>query len=343
VIKVVIKRALLALEIEKVSLFLQENGLKYDADITETLYIEQDNTVIASISRSAYLIKCLAVRENRRGENLAGTILSELLSNMRLEGLNYYQVYTKSTYIPSFESMGFRLLANSGHVAILEAGESRIDDKMEEIKEAVEKHINASVFNKNIGAIVVNCNPMTKGHYQLILDSAKKHDVFLVFVVEEDQSFFNYEERFAFVHNALMAYPNIMVLPSTKYMVSQLTFPSYFLKTIDEAEYEHALLDAIIFRDHFVKKLNIAKRYIGSEVEAVMVAYNKILKDQLKDLIVEQKRFTLGNETISASLVRKLIFENRIEEAVKYIPEPNQTLFNEIAGKKYNEYKRSNS
>jgi len=338
----VIKRALLDHEIAKVTSFLQDNGLKFDADITETLYIEDDNELIASISRSSYIIKCLAVKSDRRGENLAGIILSELLQDMRQEGINYFQVFTKSEYIFVFESMGFRLLAKTTRVAILEAGESRIAEKMAEIKIQIERRLKTSILNRNIGAIVVNCNPMTKGHYQLILDSAVNHDLFLVFVVEEDQSVFDFEERFAFVRNALKDQEQIMVLPSTKYMVSQLTFPSYFLKTIDEAEYEHAMLDAIIFRDHFLKDLNIAKRYIGTETEPVMTAYNKILKDILNDAIVERERFCLDNTVISASIVRKLIFMDRIDEACKFIPEQNRELFLEVARKKYDEYKRSN-
>ena len=95
-----IKRALLSQEIAKVKLFLEENGLKYDKDITETLYIEEDNEPIASVSRSDYIIKCLAVKSDKRGENLAGAVLSEMLQNMRQEGIDYYQVFTKSNMFP---------------------------------------------------------------------------------------------------------------------------------------------------------------------------------------------------------------------------------------------------
>ncbi|NLZ61191.1 MAG: hypothetical protein GX904_00150 [Acholeplasmataceae bacterium] len=337
-----IKRALLSQEIAKVKLFLEENGLKYDKDITETLYIEEDNEPIASVSRSDYIIKCLAVKSDKRGENLAGAILSEMLQNMRQEGIDYYQVFTKSEYVSVFESMGFRMLAKTKRVAILEAGESRIKETMIKLKTRIEKHLKASVNDKSIGAIVVNCNPMTLGHYQLILDSAVNHDLLLVFVVEEDQSLFSFEERVAFVENALKNQQKIMVLPSTKYMVSQLTFPSYFLKTIDESEYEHAMLDAIIFRDYFLHDLNISKRYIGSETETVMTAYNSILKTVLKDVIVERKRFMLNDVVISASLVRKLIFENRIEESLKYIPKQNHELFLETVKCKYDGYKQPN-
>ncbi len=335
-----IKQALLDQEIAKTKAFLAQNGLKYDADITQTLYYEEDGEIIATISRSNHIIKCLAVRKDRRGENLAGVILSELLSAMRLEGIYHYQVFTKTEYVGVFQNLGFQLLAATANVAILEAGEARIEEKIAAIRVNIAKKYGIASLDKSIGAIVVNCNPMTKGHYQLILEAAKNHDIMLVFVVEEDQSVFTYAERFAFVENALKTYPNIMVLPSTKYMVSQLTFPSYFLKTIDEAEYEHAMLDAILFRDHFMIPLNIQKRYIGGESEPVMVAYNKILKSTLGERIVLRDRFCLDKETISASLVRKLIFENKIAEAMKYIPEANHELFLEVAKRKYAESKR---
>lgn len=326
-------------ELEKIRSFLLENGLKFDANITETFFIDEADKIIASISRSGYLIKDLAVDRLYRGENLGGMLVSEILNSMRQERIFYYQVFTKTEYVPVFSSLGFKLIEKTDKVAILEAGESEIESEIIKMRTKIEAHFQISLEHADIGAIVVNCNPMTKGHFQLILESAKKHAYFLVLVVEEDQSAFSYEERLLLVKTALEPYHNIFVLPSTKYIVSALTFPSYFLKSIDEAEREHAKLDAMIFVDYFMKNLNISKRYIGSETEPVMVTYNQLLQDYLKDSLVLTKRFEHKENIISASLVRKLIFDNKIEAASEYVPDNIKTLFIKITKEKYEKQK----
>ncbi len=336
----IIKKALMSYEIDKVRQFLLENGLKFDSDITETFFIVEENTIIASVSRNGYVIKDLAVDLLYRGENLGGMLVSEVLNSMRQEHIFYYQVFTKTEYVPVFSSLGFKLVEKTDKVAILEAGESKIESEILKMKTQIENHFSITLEKTDIGAIVVNCNPITKGHFQLILESAKKHTYFLVLVVEEDQSTFTYTERFLLVKTALKNYANIIVLPSTKYIVSALTFPSYFLKSIDEAEREHAKLDAMIFKDYFMKILNISKRYIGSETEPVMVAYNQLLQDYLQDAIVLNKRFEHRGIVISASLVRKLLYENKIEAASEYVPDNIKSLFIKIAKEKYDKQKR---
>ncbi len=331
----IVKRALLEKEIVLVKDFLLANDLKYDQDITETYFIEEEGRVIASVSRSGYLIKALAVDQDYRGENLGALLVTEILNSMRLERIYYHQVFTKTEYAELFKSLTFRLIAETDKVAILEGGDGDIRAEINKMRSIIETHFGIDVKNADIGAIVVNCNPITKGHYQLITNSAEKHQYFLVLVVEEDQSMFSYEERFLLVKSALEPFDNILVMPSTKYIVSALTFPSYFLKTIDEAEKEHAKLDALIFKQYFMPILNIAKRYVGSETEPVMVAYNDLLQETLEDRLVLIKRYEQDGNVISASRVRKLIQENKLEAALKLVPEKTSDLLSRIVRQKH--------
>ncbi len=331
----VVKKALIKEEFDRLRLFLDAYDLKYDEKITESLYVEADGRIIATASRYGNLIEAVAVSREHRGENLAVSLISELLASMRKEGIFYYQVYTKAEYLPVFESMGFRFVEKTEKVAILEGGEGDIETEIGKIKKRVEGKYRIKLNKTDVGAIVVNCNPMTKGHFQLIVEAAAKHEIFLVFVVEEERSFFTYPERMKLVKAALSGFPNIMVLPSTKYVVSSLTFPSYFLKSIDEAEKEHAKLDAMIFRDYFMRILNIRKRYIGSETEPVMTTYNDLLKKYLKESLVLRERFKYHKDVISASKVRQLITEGHITEASELVPENIKDMFMEMAKKKY--------
>ena len=324
----VVKQALLPSEIQRVTDFLAQNDLGFDARVTETLYIEIDDQIVGTVSRLDYLIECLAVDKHYRGENLAGLLVTEILASLRAHQLYHYLVYTKAIYIPVFEAMNFTLLASTGSVCILEAGLESILDEIAGLKRRI---IGKAALDSDFGAIVVNCNPITLGHYGLIETAAKKHRHLLVFVVEEDLSMFSYKERFSLVWLALADLENVIVLPSTKYIVSQLTFPSYFLKTMDEREEEHAKLDALIFKNYFMKELHITKRYVGTEMDPFMVKYNAILKTTLGDQLDIIQRYQKDGVTISASIVRKLMLEGKIEEALGYVPQPTRPLLRELA------------
>lgn len=329
----VIRQALLKSEIERVRAFLASFDLRFDARIQDTLYAEEDGVLVGTVSRADSLIECLAVDPSWQGENLAGKLVSELLVLMREKGILHQMVYTLSAHAAAFEAMNFRRLADTGKVAILEGGSGSIEEAMEGLKKRIRGKW--AEDDPDTAAIVVNCNPITLGHLGLIEYAASRHARLLLFVVEEDLSTFTYKERFSLIHLAVKELENVLVLPSTPYIVSSLTFPGYFLKSMDEKEEEHARLDAILFRDRFLKDLGIAKRYVGTETDLFMVKYNGILKAALGDRLEIVPRFRKEGTTISASIVRRLIFENRIEEALAFVPEATRPLLREIAKGKY--------
>ena len=83
----------------------------------------------------------------------------------------------------------------------------------------------------SIGCIVMNCNPFTLGHRYLIEKAAKEVKWLYVFVVEEDRSFFGFQDRYDLVKHGVRDIKNVVVLPSGKLMISSLTFVDYFNKT----------------------------------------------------------------------------------------------------------------
>ncbi len=324
-----IKQALLEKEKQRIEVFLSnfDLGLSYR---DETYFIEEENQIIATISLDGHIIKGLAIDESYRGLNLTGELVSEAIRVMTSKGLYSYHVFTKSIYTDIFQSLGFRLLADTGKVAFMEGGIDTIDSVVNGIKKRIEVHFGIELSKHDIGCVVVNCNPMTLGHYQLIEKASKEHEFLIVFVVETDESVFTFKERFSLVYLGLKEFHNILVLPSTSYIVSKSTFPSYFLKELDEREREHAKLDALIFMNYFIPLLNIKKRHVGGETDLVMVAYNQILKDTLKDHLQAIERFTEAGVTISASLVRKLMKEQKYDEALRYVPKAIRPLLKGI-------------
>ena len=324
-----IKQAFLEKDQLRIEQFLSsfDLGFSYNDD---SFYMEENDDIIATLSIDHHIIKGLAIKEDYRGLNLAGELVSHAISLLSSRNIYSYHVFTKSIYKDIFESMGFRLLADSSVVAFMEGGIDSIDQVILNIKKKVETHFSIDIMKQDIGCVVVNCNPMTLGHYQLIEKASKEHDYLLVFVVETDESVFTFKERFSLVYLALKEFSNILVLPSTSYIVSKSTFPSYFLKVLDDREREHAKLDALIFRDYFMPALNIRLRHVGGETDAVMVAYNQILKDTLKASLQAIERFKKEGVIISASLVRKLMKENKIDEALSYVPKAIRPLLKGI-------------
>ena len=128
---------------------------------------------------------------------------------------------------------------------------------------------------------------------------------------------------------------NVCVVPSSKYIVSSSTFPSYFLKDENEVIEQYSKIDALIFKEYFIKNLYIKKRYVGTETVNKMVNYNNVLKETLKDKLVIINRLTENDEVISASKVRQLLKENKYDEALYYVPREIAFILRSVASSKY--------
>lgn len=190
---------------------------------------------------------------------------------------------------------------------------------------------------KTRGAIVVNCNPMTLGHKYLIDKALEMVDQLLIFVVEEDKSIFPFEDRFNIIKEELKGYNNISLLKGGPYIISQATFPTYFIKKKDEMLDIYTEIDGKIFGDKIAKDLKIDIRFFGSEPkDLVTLAYNNTLKKILEDRNIEVniiERRKLEENIVSASYVRHLLSNKEIDEAYKYLPKATIDYLNSEKGK----------
>lgn len=113
-------------------------------------------------------------------------------------------------------------------------------------------------------------------------------------------------------------------------MISNATFPSYFLKDKDTVIRSHAVLDITIF-EKIAKTLGIRVRYVGEEpFSAVTGIYNQVMAEQLAAAgltLTVIPRKESGGTAISASKVRQLIKENRMEEMHGLVPESTYSYF----------------
>lgn len=176
---------------------------------------------------------------------------------------------------------------------------------------------------KKTGAIVMNCNPFTKGHRYLIEESAKKVDVLYIFVVEENKSFFSFEDRIEMVRLGISDIENVVVIPSGKYIISSETLPGYFEKDENNDLELDATQDLDLFGGVIAKEFEIVVRFAGDEPEdAVTRQYNQQMKSILPVYgveFMEIPRKKIAGKAISASSVRKYIKEQEYGEVRKLV------------------------
>lgn len=183
-----------------------------------------------------------------------------------------------------------------------------------------------SGIDGRVGAIVMNCNPFTKGHRHLIEYAAGQADTLIVFVVEEDASAFRFDDRLEMVRLGTRDLGNVKVVPSGKYNISKSTFAQYFekdkeIQSIDSMEY-----DLRIFCEVIARCMNICCRFAGEEpTDAVTRRYNEAMKKILPQYGMEFYQIprlkTYGGEYVSATTVRRLLNQDDWEAVSQLLPE----------------------
>ena len=171
----------------------------------------------------------------------------------------------------------------------------------------------------------MNANPFTLGHQYLVETAASQSSHLYVFVVSEDRSFFNTNDRMEMVKRGVSHLPNVTVLPTRDYMVSSATFPSYFLKEKADLEVAkvQATLDATLFLENIVPTLQLTKRFVGQEpLSPVTSVYNDALRaafgSDLELVIID--RLSAGDEVVSATRVRAAIQDKNVDELKQLVP-----------------------
>lgn len=136
--------------------------------------------------------------------------------------------------------------------------------------------------------------------------------------------FFSFDERFAFVKAGVADLTNVMVVPSGQFILSQSTFPEYFIKVADENIVKNVEYDIMLFAERIAPKLNITYRFVGEEPDDIVTnEYNQAMKRILPQNginIIEIPRKKNDKEIISASLARKCLEDNDYGKLASLIP-----------------------
>lgn len=296
--------------------FLAQAGLEADSSVERTALIWDEGQLIATGSRQGNLLKCIAVDPLRQGEGLTATVLTQLRQDAFAAGHKQLFLYTKPKNKLQFQSLFFYPIAQTDQILLME-------DRPRGIREFLDT-LPAVNATGTVGALVMNCNPFTKGHRYLIETASKACDHVYVFVLSEDKSRFSAADRLEMVKLGTRDLPNVTVLTTGPYLISSATFPTYFLKERKKTESIHCLLDIEIFVKYFVPKFGITHRYVGTEPLSPMTEqYNAALRQHLPGkgiTLVEVPRLNLEDTPVSASAVRALMDAGDIQALQKIVP-----------------------
>lgn len=336
---------------QRIEAFLKRNGLRFDDMHYYAAITDDDGDMIAGGGLKGNVIKCVAVDDAHKGEAIANTLISHLIAHANEEGHSNVMLFTKPKNRQLFESLSFRLLAEAPEAVLMETGIGGINNTVEQLKKIKEEgevckennqeckkeektnlnittpqHLNSSTpqpLNTTTplrGVVVMNCNPFTLGHRYLIEQAAKQVERLFVMVVREDCSLFAYAERKAMVEQGVAHLKNVTVIDGSEYAISQATFPTYFLKRLDDAADTQMLLDLDLFRRHIAPALGTTVRFVGTEpIDQLTRRYNQLMHEVLAD-VRETARLEKKGNAVSASRVRKAMEQGDMSTIRQLVP-----------------------
>lgn len=327
-----IRDILLDSEINEVKKLLETNNLIYESTVTKTIGLYDHNKLIATGSIDHNVIKMIAVDPNYQSQNISSKILSHLLFYLEAHDINHYFLFTKPENKDIFSNYNFNEIMETKDIVLFENKHDDIQKKLIALSQSI------PAKKGSRGCIVMNLNPMTLGHLYLIEETSKMHDDIIIFLVETDESLFSYDTRLNLLKKSIKHLNNVHILPSTDYMISRATFPTYFLKEKEKMDV-YTELDVFIFKTYFMPIFQIDKRHVGEEpLDELTQHYNLKMKSILKEQLIMIPRKTYQDKVISASYVRKLASEKKYDMIKSMVPKATykfliskkgRSLFNE--------------
>lgn len=307
---------------KRVKALLAEAGLSFDNRIRYFVgMFDPDDNLVGCGGLDSNVIKCLAISSDARGTGASAQLISHLVSEVFNSGSLYVRVFTKPEYKRLFNSLGFHLCGESSSAVLMES-----DSK------PLEKYCSYLAQHKADGVIVANADPVTRGHLHLInIATSQCRKLAVIAVGPHPKNAFGYRERIAMLKKATKHLHNVEILDGSEYVISQLSFPSYFTKKADEVSRSQAEIDLDIFCHHIAPALGCAKRFVGTEpLDTLTSQYNSLMKERLPGSrveVVEIERLEDTGGPVSASRVRQALCEGRITDALSLVPVSDTPYF----------------
>lgn len=315
----------------KVIEFLKGFDLTFTGNIDYTMGLYDDGQLIGTGSLGGRVMRDIAISEKYQKKGLTRRIIRNLQGESYRRGVTGNQIFTKPKNVPIFEHMGFKCVAVAEpYAALLEKGTDTLEDYLSRVRAIL-----GTGEGKNRGAIVMNCNPFTLGHRSLVEYAHNNCDEVIIFAVQEDRSIFPFSDRFSLIKQGVRDMKGVEVISGGDFIISNATFPTYFIKGTDELAAQ-TKLDATVFATRIAPALNITVRFVGEEpTDKTTLAYNNAMREvfaqngiELKEIPREQK----GNQIVSASSVRKALADDDWETVYRMVPKTTLIYLKSPAG-----------
>lgn len=302
----------------RVERFLADNGLRLEDVDYYAVATDDDGNIIVGGGLQGNVIKCIAVGAAARETGLSNKLISHLITMATQQGAETIKVYTKPENLTVFQSMGFTAIAKSPCAVLMENGVKGIGNYTSYLKRV------RGDSPEGAAAIVMNANPFTLGHRYLVEQAAAMAPTLYVIAVREDRSMFSYAERLAMIQAGCEGLDNVVVVEGSDYAISELTFPTYFLKQVTDATDTHITLDLDLFATHIAPALGETTRIVGSEpIDALTRRYNELMQELLPQRGITVKtveRLMKDGQVVSATRVRQAIADGALSHGAELVP-----------------------
>lgn len=310
--------------LDKVDKLLKQEGISRDAnlDYISAAY-DDDYNVIATGSCFGNTLRCFAVSNEHQGEGLMNQVISHLIDVQYRRGNMHLFLYTKINSAKFFKDVGFHEIARvDGTLVFMENRANGFSKYLANLAETKTAGV--------CGAVVMNANPFTLGHQYLVETAASQCDTLHIFIVSEDASLVPFDVRKKLVLAGTSHLSNVICHDSGPYIISNATFPSYFLKDKASVIEGHAKLDLAVFKK-IAEAMSINVRFVGEEPNSQVTGiYNDIMQKELpvagiKCVVVPRKQF--NGVPISASTVRQYLKQKNFDGLKDLLPATSLDYF----------------
>ena len=308
----------------QVDALLVENGITRDANLDYICaMVDEENRVIATGSCFGATLRCFAVSQQHQGEGLLNEVVSHLMEYQMARGYTHLFLYTKIKSAKFFQSLGFYEIARvDGTLVFMENRRNGFPSYLSRLEKTARPGVS--------GAIVMNANPFTLGHQYLVETAAGRCDTLHLLLLSEDASLVPFGVRKQLVQAGTAHLKNVVLHDSGPYIISNATFPSYFLKDDSAVIQGHAKLDLAIFV-RIARALGVTVRFVGEEpTSQVTGLYNEIMAAQLPengiDCVILPRKEALG-KAISASTVRAALQAGDWQTLSQLVPQTTLDYF----------------
>lgn len=308
----------------EVDALLSRVGIRRDNNLDYTCAMYDDEYhAIATGSCFGNTLRCFGVSGQHQGEGLLNEIVTHLLEIQAERGNLHLFLYTKPDSARFFGDLGFHEIARVENTLVF----------MENRRDGFSGYLRELEKTKRPGksaAIVMNANPFTLGHQYLTETASAACDMLHVFMVSEDASLVPYAVRKRLIQAGTARLRNVILHDSGPYIISNATFPSYFLRDETAVIESQARLDLQVFIK-IAAALGVTARYVGEEpTSEVTGLYNKIMQAELPkaglDCVVIPRKQS-GGAAISASAVRQAIQRGDFDALKALLPESGYAYF----------------